>query len=310
MIFKNLIQYTAPVFFMIMAGLRCYLETSVFGTGDYFSYYVFFHHVLWYLSAMLCSILVLNLILKIPFEKLNILFYSGIILMIPVIHSAVTGELLHLTYLKPNIITIFKSTLSACLLHPSNKAQFIEIILIDVGIFAFSYFHGRTIKKSFFATLAVHCILTCFGIQWFYSGQRITGLFKISTNLPPHVWLSFIWLATSTFLVQIILFKDLQLEELRSILTGIISGLFFGFTTLFCFNIYTGLTFNFNTIIMMLPIYSIGFLIFLAFHPSKKVFHLIKTVFIVSLLIQLMVVLPILLNLNQSLLLKPAVVPF
>jgi hypothetical protein len=306
---STLLRYGALPFFICMAGLRCYLETGVFGAAEHFSYYVFFHHVLWYLSAMLGGMLVLGAILKLSFEKLNLLFYSAVIFMVPILYAYMTGEKLRLVYLKPDVAVILKAALSACLFHPSNKAQFIEILIIDAGVLGFGFFHTRSWKRSILAVLAVHGVLTGFGIQWFYSKPGSPGLIKVATRLSNHVWLALVWLLAATFLAQVFLFKSLMVRKPGMVFAWIATGLVFWAAASYCLGMYAKGSGSFDIPALMLPAYTLG--VFtgpcLSGKPQGPA---VKAVLGASLLVQLLVVMPVLLNVNPALTSKPIVVPF
>ena len=307
----NFFRYFAPLFFILCAGLRCYFETSVFGKVEFFSYYTFFHHVLWYLSAMLGAMLTLHLILKAEFRDLNWLFYGGVLFFVPILYAHLTDQLLQLKYLDPDVLDIVKNSLSACLLHPKNKPQFLEIVLIDSGVLAYSLFLTRSFKKAIIATLALHVVLTLFGIKWFYSREGSTGVIRISTHLPNHVWMSLIWLGCSTFLIQIILFKSGLYKKVKSAGAAVIAGIVLWAGVCIALIMLQGSIAFFDAAAVTLPLYLIGIIVMIYVRSRKiKVPVPLYAILIAALGVQLMAIAPILFNIKQALLSKSLVVPF
>lgn len=307
----SLLRYFAPLFFILCAGLRCYFETGVFGKAELFSYYTLFHHVLWYLSAMLGAMLTLHLILKTDFRDLNWLFYAAVLFFVPILYAHLTGELLQLKYLDPDPLDILKNSLSACLLHPRNKPQFLEIILIDSGIFVYGFFLTRDIKKAIIATLALHVVLTLFGIKWFYSREGSTGVIRISTHLPNHVWMSLIWLGCSTFLTQVILFKSGLYKKVKKAGTAVITGILTWSAACIVLTILQGSITFFDAAAVTLPLYTIVVMAMIYVRSTElKIPVPLHTILIATLAVQIMAIAPILFNIQQALLSKALVVPF
>ena len=305
--------YLAPVFFLAMAGLRIYLEMGVFARANSLSYYLFWHHLLWYLSATLACFMVLHLILGTPFKKLVLLFYISFIFLIPVAYAWLTQTPLKLKYLNPEPAEIFKSAVFACFFHPDNKPQYLEILVIDLGIFLYGYLLSKSIKKAFLAFAAVHLTLTLFGIHWFHARPGTKGLIRIATRLPNHVWMAFIWMFSATALTQMIIVKSYFRTEKNSVTTGVSTGLIlWGISVTGTLVTMPGLSF-FDKAAVCLFFYSVGFI--LGYTKRKGYKGLILTppvtaVLLSGLIIQFCLTLPVVLNLSQ--LIKPAkrVFPF
>lgn len=305
----NILRYFAPLFFIMIAGIRCYLETTLFSQVNEFSYYTLLHHVLWYIATMLGIMLTLHFLLKISFKSLNWLFYSAILFFIPIIYASLTGENLQLEYLAPDLLNILKSSLSACLLNPANKAQFLEIVLIDSGILIGTFLKTKNLQKAIITTLAVHFVLTLFGIKWFYSKTGSPGIIYIATNLSNHVWLSLIWLICSTFLVQIILFRTVI--DKKNMVKGIITGLLVWAVIFVSLKICHGKITAFDAAAVTLPGYTTGFICFLYYKlKGMKIHSSLYIILFAILVFQLMAVLPIFFNIQQSLINKPVTIPF
>ncbi|HOO90070.1 MAG TPA: hypothetical protein PLA74_04535 [Syntrophales bacterium] len=305
------LRYFAPLFFILCAGLRCYLETGVFGKAELFSYYTLLHHVLWYLSAMLGAMLTLHLILKAEFRDLNWLFYGAVLFFIPVLYAHLTGQPLQLKYLDPDVLDIVKNSLSACLLHPKNKPQFLEIILIDTGVFVYSFFLTRNVKKAIIATLALHVVLTLFGIKWFYSREGSAGVIRISTRLPNHVWMSLIWLGCSTFLTQVMLFKSGLYKKVKKAGTAVITGSLTWIAAFTALTVLQGSITFFDAAAVTMPLYLVVVIAMIYVRSEGvKIPVPLRAVLMATLGVQLMSIIPILFNIQKALLSKAVVVPF
>ena len=242
---------------------------------------------------MLGALLTLHFCLKISFKSLNWLFYSAILFFIPIIYASLTGENLQLEYLAPDLLNILKSTLSACLLNPANKAQFLEIILIDSGILILSIFKTKSLKKAIITTVTVHLVLTLFGIEWFYSKTGSPGIIHIATNLSNQIWISMVWLICSTFLIQIILFRTVI--DKNNMVKGIMSGLLTWVITFILLKIFHWEITVFDAAAVTLPVYTTGLICFLYYKlKGIKIHSSLYIVLIGTLVFQLMAVLPIL----------------
>ena len=294
--------YLAPVFFLAMAGLRIYLEMGVFASAHSLSYYLFWHHLLWYLSATLACFMVLHLILGTPFKKLVLLFYISFIFLIPVAYAWLTQTPLKLKYLNPEPAEILKSALFACFFHPDNKPQYLEILVIDLGIFLYGWFLSKSIKKAFLAFTAVHLTLTLFGIHWFHTRPGTKGVIRIPTRLPNHVWMAFIWMFSATALAQMTIVKSYFQTERASVITGVIAGLaLWGVAVTGALLTMPGLS-VFDKTAVCFFFYSVGFI--LGYTKGKGYKGLIQTppvtaVLISGLIIQFCLALPVFLNLSH-----------
>ena len=308
--FTNILRYFAPAFFIICAGLRCYLETGVFGKVDFFTYYTLLHHVLWYMSAMLAALLTLHLILSIELRRLIWLFYGAVVFFVPILYALFTGGSLELKYLDPEPLAILKDSLSACFLHPKNKPQFLEIILIDSGVLVYCFFLTRSIKKAIFATLTLHAVLTLFGIRWFYSKEGSPGVIAVSTNLENHIYFSMIWLFCATVLVQAALIME-GVQRKREVMFTVISGLLSWWMAMFAFNYFSPRATIFDLSMTLLPFYGATAVVVrqIFYHrPLKR--DIVFPIQISLLAVQLMVAVPVWINSLQAIFHKPVMAPF
>jgi hypothetical protein len=113
----------------------------------------------------------------------------------------------------------------------------------------------------------------------------------------------------ATFLSQAFLFKSLIVRKPGAVLTWITTGLVFWIVACFCLGTYAKNAGSFDIPALMLPFYTLGVFTGLCF-SGKSNGLLIKTVLGVSLLVQLLVVMPVLFNMSPVLTSKPIVLPF
>lgn len=303
--------YLAPAFFVICACTRCFLETQVVAKLPYFSYYTCLHHLFWYLSTILAAMGVLHLILNLSFSTLNRLFYSGVLLFIPVFHSMLTQTPLHLEYLKPDVLLIIRTSATACLFHPTNSPQFWEILAVDMGIMGFSLFYSQSWKQSFLSLLAVHVTLTLFGVQWFYSKKGSPGAIGLVTHLPGPIYLALIWTAVTTALVEVISFRNHWLDARTQLVPAWAVGSLAWATAFLALKTISGNAAVLDALLVTLPVYTLSFLGFLTFKFKKNIWKKPGCQARGALLTgQLLSALPILLNTQHLLAGKPVIVPF
>jgi len=293
------LRFFAPIFFVLCAVLRCYLETHVFAEDSIFSYYVVTHHGLWYLSAILGGMLCFHFVLGVGFKTLVWLFYSSFLLFVPILYAFYTGQsVLHLEYINPDIMNVLKTSVSGGYLSDHNRPVFPEMILIDSGSFFFAYFLKRNIKKAILTALSVHLVLILFGIGWFYADNRYIAIIKIITNLDKHIWLSMIWLFCTTVLVQVILIRS-ELQEKNEALITLISGLAMWSALVFVADIFFQGIPTFDLSMSLLPVFTVTAI--LTKHVFYKKIRVGDMIFLIqgSLFgLQLLITVPVLLNIH------------
>ena len=196
----RLMEVGAPLFFILAASLRCFLETRIFSTFDDFSYYTLFHHVLWYVTAISSVLVFLSLYLKVTPRKLLWLYWGGVIIFIPVFHSMVTHTPMNLEYFAGSFSDILRYSLSAGWEYERNRSQFFAIITLDIGVFIIGYAYSRSLKRALGALAGVHLILTLVGTKWFSDQDGPQTLIFIRSAFTGHVFMALIWLQAASFL--------------------------------------------------------------------------------------------------------------
>lgn len=221
------LEMFAPVYFIIIASLRCYIESHILSPESFFSYYLLSHHVLWFITSILVVILFLHLYLKQSVVSLFWLFYGGSIIFIPILYAYLFNVPMRLEYFSGTFMEIAGYSLTAAYKFTRNRPQFWAIIILDIGIFITGYLYTKSFKKAFITLIGTHFILTVIGTKWFGKYSHTTAVFKINTNFSGQIYMSLIWLQTSTILSLILIFFENRSKfKMASVIIYISTGSF------------------------------------------------------------------------------------
>ncbi len=198
----------SPLYFLLFSFLRCYLEAAVLAREYFFSYYTLLHHTLWNFTTILAIILVLNLFLKLPPSRLLWLMYGVTLMATPLIYSFITGEKLHLDYLRGNFFEILKHTFTFCLTYQRNNPLTVELIIIFIGIFCTGYFYTGRWWKALILAVIVHITGNFIAIYWFGVGPDTGAVIPVTTRLNNHPFLAVIYLHTTSFLTFVLIWRE------------------------------------------------------------------------------------------------------
>ena len=193
------IRLAAPAFFFLTVLLRCYLESAVFAVRPYFSYFVAWHHVLWYFTVILFIILVTHLILKVAVERLLWLMYGAVLTLIPVIVVMIQGKPLAADYLTGSCREIISHIATIYFTYRQNWPLTLEVVIIFVGMTVVGYHYSRSLLRGLFLGLTVYLGGNLLAVSWIGSYPYERVVFKVHSALLNHAFMAAVCAHSATF---------------------------------------------------------------------------------------------------------------
>jgi len=193
------IRLAAPFFFFLIALFRCYLESHVLAPHSYFSYYVALHHVLWYFTIILFSILITHLILKVAVEKLLWLMYGAVLLMIPVIVVMIQGKPMMADYLTGSFSEIVTHILTVYFTYKQNLPLTAEVIIIFFGMTIVGYLYSRSLLRGLALGAAIYLGGNLLAISWLGPFPNTKAVFIVYSALLNHPLMAVVCAHSVTF---------------------------------------------------------------------------------------------------------------
>ncbi len=202
------------LFFIAVILTRIYFETSVFASKSFFNYFVVIHHLCWYIFVFYYFSSCNRYILKMSPSKIRYTALLSPVIMIPVVHAAISGKNLDLGYLdgslKENLIhmaTLYRN-------HPKNGEFFIEMVILLAIFIAGSWFFSKSWKRTLLNVLAgFYGSMIFAGLHLFGVAPRTKAYFPINTALQNHQLMSLIY-----FSLAVLFFLIYSYPEIRSYL--------------------------------------------------------------------------------------------
>ncbi len=202
------------LFFLFVILSRIYLETEIFSRRSFFSYFVVIHHSCWYIFVFYYFSSCNRYILNMSPSKIKYTALLSPVVMIPVIHAAISGKNLDLGYLDGNFRQNLYYMATLYWNHPKNGEFFIEMIVLLILFSVGSYVISKSIKKTFLNIFVgfYGCMMLA-GLHLFGVAPRTRAYFKINTALKNHQLLSLIY-----FSLAILFFLVYSYPEIKSYL--------------------------------------------------------------------------------------------
>jgi hypothetical protein len=232
------------LFFVFVVLLRIYLETDVFAKRSFFGYFVVFHHFFWYTFVFFYFSICNRYILGMNLSKIKYTVFITPVIMIPVIHSAISGNNLDLKYLDGSLIQNFYHMVTLYWKHPKNSGFFIEMVVLLLFFTAGSWLVSRSLTKTVFNIfIGFYGCMVFAGLHLFGVAPRTKAYFKINTALKNHELLSLIYFSLAVIVFLIYSYPEIKShfkdEKIRWIIT-FSSGILLSITVnlLFFENLY------------------------------------------------------------------------
>lgn len=197
----------APLYFFLFSLFRCYVESVFLAERSFFSYYVVLHHTLWNATTILMIILLMNFILKVPIGRLLWVMYGVTLMAIPLFYAMVTGENLHLEYLRGSFLEIIGYIATFCLTYPINRPLTIELLVIFFSMFAVGYAYTGSLSRSLALAVAVHIVGNIFAINWVGPVPYAKSVMAFRTQWSPHQFMSVFCLNTLTGVALVFIWR-------------------------------------------------------------------------------------------------------
>jgi len=226
------IRFFAPFFFFLIVLFRCYLESQVFASHPYFSYYVALHHILWYFTVILVIILLSHYILQVSVEKLLWLMYGGILTMIPIIIVMVRGKFLAADYLTGSFRDIILHIFTFYFTYEKNLPLTAEVIIIFIGMTVVGYLYRRSLLRGLLLGVAVYLTGNLLAISWIgtYSNER--AIFIVESVLRNQPFMAVICVHSMSFVTFLTVHRaglitgERRIWLFASLLAGAVGGLY------------------------------------------------------------------------------------
>jgi len=198
----------APFWFLAVALLRNLLETRVFAARDGYSYFTAMHHLAWYASALLAILLVTHLVLAVPVVRLTWMAYGSVVLFIPILYAAATGERLRMEYLRGSPVEVLTHVATFSLTYRRDWPMTAEMVAIFLGMAAVGYLYRRSWARAVVLSLAVYLTIAVVGLAWFNVARTTSPIFPLDTALKrPQPLLAMAWTHVATGLLLLVLWR-------------------------------------------------------------------------------------------------------
>ncbi len=153
--------------FEVIAGARVFVEMQILACNNNLMTAV--HRLLWYTYVFLFFSVCYRRILGVPFEKIMYLALGGVILFIPPLYAAVSGQEFLMNYLvSRDPIEIARELLTLHYGHPKNYFMFPELLVLLVGTLVLSWYFSRSVPKTLLNTIiSFYGAFLTAGLCWF-----------------------------------------------------------------------------------------------------------------------------------------------
>jgi len=197
------VRFAAPFFFLLVALFRCYLESQIFATRPYFSYFVALHHILWYFTVILYIILITHLILKVAVEKLLWLMYGAVLLLIPIVIVMIQGKPMSASYLTGSFQEIVGHIFTIYFTYERNLPLTAEVIVIFIGMTTVGYLYSGSLLRGLALGAAIYLGGNLLAISWIGQVPNQKAVFIVQSMLQNHPFMAVVCAHTVTLFLFI-----------------------------------------------------------------------------------------------------------
>jgi len=181
--------------FELIAGGRVFVEMQVLTRND--SLMTAVHRLLWYTYVFLFFAACYRRILNAPFEKLMCLSVGGVILFIPPIYAALSGQEFLMNYLvSREPLEIARELLTLHYNHPKNYFMFPELLVLLLGTVSISWYFSRHVPKALLNTVvAFYGAFLTAGLCWFSVEPKHDAVFRLQAMFHAQQFYAFQFLS-------------------------------------------------------------------------------------------------------------------
>jgi len=250
------------LFFILTVLVRIYFEMEVFAKRSLFGYFVVVHHSCWYMFVFYYFSACNRYILGMNPAKIKYTAFLSPVIMIPVIHAAISGNKLDLGYLDGNLKDNLFHMVTLYYKHPKNGEFFIEMVVLLILFIVGSWFISKSVKKTLLNVLVgfYGCMMLA-GFHFFGVAPKTRAYFKITTALKNHQLMSLIYFSFAVLFFIIYSYPEiksyLKSEKIRWMIT-VCAGIFLSITVnILFFQKFYQKTPQFADYLLMLVPYSV-----------------------------------------------------
>ena len=197
----GVIAWTAPVYFVLFAVARNYLETKVLAAYPMYSYYRGLHHISWFIATALVFVMIVQALTRTEPRKLMFMLFGVTFMGLPLLHSLATGAPLELVYLKGGVNSILRDIATCCLCNPKNRPLSLEMILLVTGTGGLVWMISGSKARGLGAFAVSYLALNAAAIHWVGIPGVSWGLFSVNTEYSVHPFQAIIYTYSATGMV-------------------------------------------------------------------------------------------------------------
>ena len=183
-----IIAWTAPLYFVLFSLARSYAETNALAVYPLFSYYRGLHHILWNITSALALIMTLQAYTGTETRKLMFMLFGVTFMVVPLLHSLITGAPLELTYLQGGLKSILRDIATFCLFNPKNRPLSYEMMMLVGGIGMLAWIITGSKVRGWGAFVSSYLAGILVAIHWVGLPSMSEAVFKINTELSIHIF--------------------------------------------------------------------------------------------------------------------------
>lgn len=198
------------VFLLLVIFSRIYIETALMAKRPFFNYYVFFHHLCWFLFVFFWFAFCARAILRIPIEKIPLLALFSPVVFAPLADAFVKGEKLRLNYLQGGFLENIFDMVTFFRFSQRDSYFFYEMVLLCSVFIVLSYIASRSVMRTllnlvcgFFGAMILA------GVHYFGVSRGTKAVWHVASCFKNHIFLYFLY-----FSALIVAFCLLFLPEL------------------------------------------------------------------------------------------------
>ncbi len=228
---ENFIWAFSFLIFISLISARVYIEAAVL--NSFFSTFVLFHHLFWFISVLLWFMISLRYIGKMKRAYLPYLSFAGILTYIPMIYKYIDKGDAVLEYIYTrDVIEAANFVFLLMYNHPKNFYMFPELLLLLLGLIVVAWFSSRSVFRVLGVVLFGFFGSMLIGFYWVGKATSKFSYIKLETAMPNHLFLSVIFYLFSLLLALILFYPEIRKKQKilfrwrKELLIAIISILF------------------------------------------------------------------------------------
>ncbi len=203
----------AYLFFLSITTVRFFTEAHFANFGD--PQNLIFHHHYWFLFVFFLFLLNFKYILKMPPKRTWWMAFFSPVILIPMLYFMVFGNTsrIKLNYISIKELDIyFRDIFTFMIFSERNQAIAGELIVIVIGISAFSYFISRKVVRSLIMGMSCYLSLMILaGTVLIAPHKPERVLFFVSSGMRVQNFFSFLFFFAALFTAGILFSEEIKL---------------------------------------------------------------------------------------------------